>query len=200
MVGLTLGLCSQCSKSRPNAVRITASVARFGSTSPSGPKWCRNSRRSSIGLAAGLGLTFGAAPLLRWCTRLGWANEIWKQVTMVALAVACFAVAQSLHGTGEESAGKLFLGWFGHRAGATHVPKQPTIIQAVGAVRSHHAPLGRRPLNARWVGAFKRACHSRSNSQAIFPLRMSGRLRVPGGVPLRMSSIRSALTRGLLSK
>jgi hypothetical protein len=35
------------------------------------------------------------------------------------------------------------------------------------------------------------------NPQVILPLRTSGRRGVPGGVPLRISSIRSALTRGL---
>jgi NhaP-type Na+/H+ or K+/H+ antiporter len=47
-------------------------------------------------------------------------TEIWKQVTVVALAIACFAVAQSLHGSGYIAA---FTGGllFGYKAReATH--------------------------------------------------------------------------------
>jgi NhaP-type Na+/H+ or K+/H+ antiporter len=53
-----------------------------------------------IGLAVGLGLNAIGAWALRWCHDQGWVTEIWKQVTVVALAIACFTVAQSLHGSG----------------------------------------------------------------------------------------------------
>jgi NhaP-type Na+/H+ or K+/H+ antiporter len=53
-----------------------------------------------IGLVVGLGLTAVGARVLRWCQNKGWVTEIWKQVTVVALAIACFSVAQSLHGSG----------------------------------------------------------------------------------------------------
>ena len=53
-----------------------------------------------IGLIVGLGLTAVATWALRWCRDKGWVTEIWKQVTVVALAIACFSVAQSLHGSG----------------------------------------------------------------------------------------------------
>ena len=53
-----------------------------------------------IGLLVGIGLTAIAAPLLRACWRRGWVTEIWVQVTVIALAIACFAVAQSMHGSG----------------------------------------------------------------------------------------------------
>jgi NhaP-type Na+/H+ or K+/H+ antiporter len=53
-----------------------------------------------IGLAVGLGLTFVGTRVLRWCNERGWVTEIWMQVTVVALAIACFALAQSLHGSG----------------------------------------------------------------------------------------------------
>ena len=53
-----------------------------------------------IGLAVGLGLTAVGTRLLRWCLKQGWVTEIWTQVTVVALAIACFSVAQSLHGSG----------------------------------------------------------------------------------------------------
>jgi NhaP-type Na+/H+ or K+/H+ antiporter len=53
-----------------------------------------------IGLAVGLSLAFVGASLMRWCMKQGWVTEIWMQVTVVGLAVASFAVAQSLHGSG----------------------------------------------------------------------------------------------------
>jgi NhaP-type Na+/H+ or K+/H+ antiporter len=53
-----------------------------------------------IGLVVGLGLTAVASWALRWCNNKGWVTDIWKQVTVVALSVACFSVAQSLHGSG----------------------------------------------------------------------------------------------------
>jgi NhaP-type Na+/H+ or K+/H+ antiporter len=68
-----------------------------------------------IGLLVGIGLTAIAAPLLRACWRRGWVTEVWVQVTIIALAIACFAVAQSLHGSGYIAA---FTGGllFGHLA------------------------------------------------------------------------------------
>ena len=53
-----------------------------------------------IGLVVGLGLAAIGAWALRWCWNQGWVTEIWMQVTVVALAIACFSVAQSLHGSG----------------------------------------------------------------------------------------------------
>jgi len=73
-----------------------------------------------IGAAVGLGLTFVGARLLHWCARRGWVNKIWLQITAVALALACFAVADSLHGSGYIAA---FTGgmYFGYLAkSATH--------------------------------------------------------------------------------
>ena len=73
-----------------------------------------------IGLVVGLGLTGAGTWAMRWCRDKGWLTEIWKQITVVALAIACFAVAQSLHGSGYIAA---FVGGllFGYRAKkATH--------------------------------------------------------------------------------
>jgi NhaP-type Na+/H+ or K+/H+ antiporter len=53
-----------------------------------------------IGLIVGLGLTAIGTWALGWCRDKGWVTEIWKQVTVVALAIACFSLAQSLHGSG----------------------------------------------------------------------------------------------------
>ena len=71
-----------------------------------------------IGLAVGLCLTAVAAWAMRWCRDQGWLTEIWKQVTVVALAIACFAVAQSLHGSGYIAAfvGGLLFGFMAKKA------------------------------------------------------------------------------------
>jgi NhaP-type Na+/H+ or K+/H+ antiporter len=53
-----------------------------------------------IGLAVGLGLAGAGGMLMRWCGEQGWLTDIWKQITPVALAISCFAIAQSLHGSG----------------------------------------------------------------------------------------------------
>jgi len=53
-----------------------------------------------IGMAVGLSLALAGAFLLRWCWKQGWVTEIWMQVTVVGLAIASFATAQSLHGSG----------------------------------------------------------------------------------------------------
>lgn len=53
-----------------------------------------------IGLAVGLGLTFIGAHLLRICLKLGWVTKIWTQVTVAALALTCYSLAQELHGSG----------------------------------------------------------------------------------------------------
>ena len=53
-----------------------------------------------IGVLVGLGLTAIGSGLLRFCRRLGWVTEVWIQITIIALAISCFALAQSLHGSG----------------------------------------------------------------------------------------------------
>lgn len=53
-----------------------------------------------IGLLVGLSVTFVCAHLLRLCLRHGWVTDIWRQVTIGALALACFSIAQELHGSG----------------------------------------------------------------------------------------------------
>ena len=52
---------------------------------------------------------------MRRCSEGGWTTEIWQQVTVVGLAIACFTVAQSLHGSGYIAA---FVGGivFGYKA------------------------------------------------------------------------------------
>ena len=53
-----------------------------------------------IGVVVGVGLATAGTYLLRWCSNRGWVTEIWIQVTSLALAISCFAAAQSLHGSG----------------------------------------------------------------------------------------------------
>jgi NhaP-type Na+/H+ or K+/H+ antiporter len=53
-----------------------------------------------IGLLIGVGLTFVAARLLKLAWHRKWLTHTWIQVPVVALALACFAVAQSLGGSG----------------------------------------------------------------------------------------------------
>jgi len=53
-----------------------------------------------IGLAVGVGLTLAAAWLLRACERRGWLTRTWLNITVVALAFACFGGAQALGGSG----------------------------------------------------------------------------------------------------
>lgn len=53
-----------------------------------------------IGLVVGGVLTWGATRLLRWATARDWLSEGWTEVPAVALAGACFAVAQALGGSG----------------------------------------------------------------------------------------------------
>jgi NhaP-type Na+/H+ or K+/H+ antiporter len=53
-----------------------------------------------IGLAVGLLLTLLAVNLLKLARRRQWLTETWIQVPIVALAIACFAAAQFLGGSG----------------------------------------------------------------------------------------------------
>jgi len=53
-----------------------------------------------IGAAAGLGFTFVADYLIRYSQRKNWITESWKPIVMIALIISCFAVAQSLGGSG----------------------------------------------------------------------------------------------------
>jgi NhaP-type Na+/H+ or K+/H+ antiporter len=53
-----------------------------------------------IGLIVGLGLTLLGAWILRQCDRRSWITKTWRQLPVGALAIACFAVAQSIGGSG----------------------------------------------------------------------------------------------------
>ena len=71
-----------------------------------------------IGLVVGLGLTAVGAKAFSWCLEKGWVTEIWRQIVVVALAIACFSMAQSLHGSGYIAAfvGGLLFGYIAKEA------------------------------------------------------------------------------------
>jgi NhaP-type Na+/H+ or K+/H+ antiporter len=66
-----------------------------------------------IGVAVGIGLTLAGAWLLKVCSGHDWITETWRHLPVVALAVACFALAQALGGSGfiAAFAGGLLFGW-----------------------------------------------------------------------------------------
>jgi NhaP-type Na+/H+ or K+/H+ antiporter len=66
-----------------------------------------------IGLVVGIGLAWIGARLLEFCAERGWLTEIWKQLPVVALAIACFAAAQAIGGSGfiASFAGGMYFGW-----------------------------------------------------------------------------------------
>jgi NhaP-type Na+/H+ or K+/H+ antiporter len=53
-----------------------------------------------IGLVVGVSLTIAGTWLLDLCERCGWVTDVWKQLTVIGLAIACFSIAQSVHGSG----------------------------------------------------------------------------------------------------
>lgn len=66
-----------------------------------------------IGLAVGLGVTLIAGNLIWLAERRGWVSSTWRQLTVAALAISCFALAQQLGGSGFIAAftGGLLFGW-----------------------------------------------------------------------------------------
>jgi NhaP-type Na+/H+ or K+/H+ antiporter len=53
-----------------------------------------------IGAVVGLGLTLAGAWLLKTLSKKGWIIVVWAQIAVPALALTCFSIAQSLHGSG----------------------------------------------------------------------------------------------------
>jgi len=74
-----------------------------------------------IGIGAIVGLVFAylAVKILRIALSRGWLTDIWAQIPVIGLALACFATADRLHGSGYIAA---FLGGllFGHMTRRTH--------------------------------------------------------------------------------
>jgi len=81
-----------------------------------------------IGLAVGVALTLAASHLIGIAERRGWVTNSWRQLTVAALAVSCFAVAQKLGGSGFIAAftGGLVFGWL------CAPIKQPFLLAADG--------------------------------------------------------------------
>jgi NhaP-type Na+/H+ or K+/H+ antiporter len=74
-----------------------------------------------IGIGAVVGIVFAylAVKILRIASKNGWFTDIWVQIPVVGLALACFATADRLHGSGYIAA---FVGGlvFGHMTRRTH--------------------------------------------------------------------------------
>jgi NhaP-type Na+/H+ or K+/H+ antiporter len=53
-----------------------------------------------IGLAVGVAVAGGGGWLLQYCAEKSWVSRVWAQMAVPALALACFSIAQSVHGSG----------------------------------------------------------------------------------------------------
>jgi NhaP-type Na+/H+ or K+/H+ antiporter len=93
--GLNDGLCVP-------VLLLFIALAEHGAGGTSGPILALQlvAREVGIGLAVGLGMTAVGVWLLKACSERGWITRVWSQIPVVALAVGCFAAAQSLHGSG----------------------------------------------------------------------------------------------------
>lgn len=71
-----------------------------------------------IGVVVGLGMTALGAWVLDRCWKRKWLSAIWLQLPVVALSIGCFAVAQSLHGSGYVAAftGGILFGFLSKRS------------------------------------------------------------------------------------
>ena len=74
-----------------------------------------------IGIAVAIVLVTLAVQLLRFARDNDWITDIWRQIPVVTLSLACFAVAQALHGSGFIACfvGGLLFGYFARER--THV-------------------------------------------------------------------------------
>ncbi len=78
-----------------------------------------------IGLVVGVSLALAGTWLLDLCQRRGWVTNIWEQLTVISLALACFSIAQSMHGSGYIAAftGGMMFGFISK--GAVHERVRP---------------------------------------------------------------------------
>lgn len=81
------------------------------------------SEEIGIGIAVGSVLTALSVWLIKIFARKGWSSETWRQLPVVSLAVACFAIAQILGGSGfiASFVGGLLFGWFAKDSEYKHV-------------------------------------------------------------------------------
>lgn len=70
-----------------------------------------------IGLIIGLSMAYIGAKLLQWRANNNGLSEVWTQLTVGALALCCFGVTQTLHGSGYVAAfsGGLLFGYLAER-------------------------------------------------------------------------------------
>ena len=70
-----------------------------------------------IGIATGITLTLLGSWLIKFFAERGWITESWRQLPVVTLATACFALAQSFGGSGfiASFSGGLLFGWIAKR-------------------------------------------------------------------------------------
>jgi NhaP-type Na+/H+ or K+/H+ antiporter len=71
-------------------------------------------REIGIGLAVAVVFSVAGAQLMTIAGERGWFTDVWRQLPVVLLALACFATAQTLHGSGYIAAfvGGLIFGHF----------------------------------------------------------------------------------------
>jgi len=71
-------------------------------------------REIGIGIAVAVAFVVIGIQLINFCGRRDWFTEVWVQIPVVTLALACFATAQTLHGSGYIAAfvGGLLFGHF----------------------------------------------------------------------------------------
>ncbi len=53
-----------------------------------------------IGVAVGIGLSLAGVQFVRFCLAHNWITTTWRQLPMISLALACFALAEHLSGSG----------------------------------------------------------------------------------------------------
>lgn len=70
-----------------------------------------------IGIAVAVIIVTLGSKVVRFCYGRGWFTDVWIQIPVVTLALACFATAQSLHGSGYIAAfvGGLLFGHFSNK-------------------------------------------------------------------------------------
>ena len=71
-------------------------------------------REIGVGMGVGVVMALVGVKVISICAKRGWFTDVWKQIPVVSLALACFATAQSLHGSGYIAAfvGGLLFGHF----------------------------------------------------------------------------------------
>jgi NhaP-type Na+/H+ or K+/H+ antiporter len=71
-------------------------------------------REIGVGVGVGVVMALVGVKVISICAKRGWFADVWKQIPVVSLALACFATAQTLEGSGYIAAfvGGLLFGHF----------------------------------------------------------------------------------------